>query len=256
MISVVLPTYNETPTIVEFLHNLMEVLDTWGEEYEIWVMDDASPDGTAQLVEDTYQEKTEVHVVRRTGIKGLGVAIEDGLGRVQGDKVVVMDSDFNHDARVVPYLVKLLSDFDVVVGSRFAPGGGMYSKFRHFGSFGINVILRIVLRTQIQDNLCGFFAIRKEGLQKLPRERIFWGYGDYFFRLLFFALRIPLRILEIPVVYQSRKGGESKTGLVKTSCRYLYEIFHLKYQYWQKPIPEAPPLEYRYKWPIRSKFED
>jgi dolichol-phosphate mannosyltransferase len=139
-----------------------------------------------------------------------------------------MDSDFNHDPQVVPMLVKYLADFELVSGSRFAPGGGMYSRWRQVGSFLMNLFARVVLQTQIQDNLSGYFAVRREVLEALPAPRIFFGYGDYYFRLLFHAQRRGTRILEVPVVYRSREGGGSKTPLLRTSLRYGFEILRLR----------------------------
>jgi dolichol-phosphate mannosyltransferase len=104
----------------------------------------------------------------------------------------------------------------------------MYNRSRQVGSFVMNLLARIVLQTQIQDNLSGYFAMRREALQRIPWERVFWGYGDYYFRLLFYVQRLRLRVLEIPVVYRSREGGGSKTPLFRTTMRYGLEILRLR----------------------------
>ena len=249
MVSVVLPTYNEAPTIGEFLRAVIEAAVFFDQPYEILVLDDNSPDGTAAVIEREFTGVDAVRVVRRTGARGLGVSVREGVERSRGDIVVIMDADFNHDPRVVPYMVRLLDVFDLVVGSRFAPNGGMPEEYRHFGSFGVNLVLRVVLRTQIQDNLSGFLAIRRPCLERLPFDRIFWGYGDFCFRLLFFALRVPLKIIEMPVVYGRRRGGSSKTSLAKTTARYLFEIVRLRVSYWNDPTPPTLPLFFQYDWP-------
>jgi len=77
-----------------------------------------------------------------------------------------------------------------------------------------------VLRTQVQDNLSGYFAMRRSDLLRLPANAIFFGYGDYYFRLLWHARRAGLRIVEVPVFYRSREGGSSKTPLLRTTWRY------------------------------------
>jgi glycosyltransferase involved in cell wall biosynthesis len=227
-VSVVLPTYNERESILRFLAELGVVLDGMKGPWEILVLDDASPDGTGALVETAYGADTGVRVVRRRGPRGLGFSIRDGLAAAAAPVVVVMDADFNHDPQVVPRLVKYLDDFDLVSGSRFAAGGGMYSRSRQAGSFLMNILIRVLLGTQIQDNLSGFFAARRVDLARLPAERIYWGHGDYYFRLLYHAQRRGLQVLEIPVVYRSREGGGSKTPLLRTATRYSSELVRFR----------------------------
>lgn len=241
MVSAIVPTYNEAPTIASFLSQLVQQLENVREPFEIWVVDDDSPDRTADAVSAAFDRDARIRLLRRPAPRSLGAAIRDGIERGSSDKVIVMDSDFNHDPRAVPYLLAYLDDFDLVIGSRFAAGGGMPDQHRHVGSFAINLFLRVLLRTQVQDNLSGFFAIRRDALLRLPFDEIFWGYGDYFFRLVFFGLRAPLRILEVPVVYGPRKGGTSKTSLLKTTCQYLYEIVKFRVRYLRPPMPDVMP---------------
>ena len=241
LVSVVVPTYNEAPSIATFLEQLREELCAAGEPFEICLVDDESPDGTARLVEERFGGDARVRVARRAGPRSLGLSVHHGLDLCRGERLVVMDADFNHDPRVVPYLAKYLDDFDLVIGSRFAPGGEMPDRRRHYGSFAINFFLRVVLRTQVQDNLSGFFAIRRAALAQLPANQIFWGYGDYFFRLVYFGLRAPLRILEVPVIYEPRRGGESKTPLLRTAVRYLGEIVRLRISQFRDVAPRTPP---------------
>jgi dolichol-phosphate mannosyltransferase len=225
---VILPTYNEGASILRVLDEMRAVLDGMAIAWELLVVDDASPDGTADRVEAIHAKDSRIRVLRRTGPRGLAVSLRDGLARAAGPIVVVMDADFNHDPQLVPRLVKYLEDFDLVSGSRFAAGGGMYSRSRQVGSFLMNILIRIVLQTQIQDNLSGFFAMRRSDLARLPGDRIFRGHGDYYFRLLFFAQRCGLRILEIPVVYRSREGGGSKTPLLRRAVRYSGELIRFR----------------------------
>ena len=227
-LSVVLPTYNEAGSIVRFLAEVLDVVGRIGLPAEVVVVDDASPDGTADLVASSYGGHATVRVLRRTGARGLAVSIRDGIDATTAERLVVMDSDFNHDPQLLPLLVKYLDDWDLVSGSRFAPGGGMYSRTRQLGSYLMNLFARIVLQTQVQDNLSGYFAVRRAALARLPAAIIFRGYGDYYVRLLFHAQRARLRILEVPVVYRSREGGGSKTPLVRTAVRYGAEILRLR----------------------------
>jgi dolichol-phosphate mannosyltransferase len=225
---VILPTYNESASILRVLHELVAVLEGTKESWEIVVVDDDSPDGTGDLVEGAHGEEGGVRVLRRRSPRGLAFSVRDGLESTAAPVVVVMDSDFNHDPRLVPLLVKYLEDFDLVSGSRFAAGGGMYSYSRQVGSFLMNLLIRLLLQTQIQDNLSGFFAARRHDLSRLPADRIFWGHGDYYFRLLYHAQRRGLRVLEVPVVYRSREGGSSKTPLLRTALRYTTELVRFR----------------------------
>lgn len=219
-LSLILPTFNERHAAPRLLHEIDSVLGASRIDYEALVLDDASPDGTADVVAEAFSGNGRVRVIRRHGPRGLAFAIREGIESARGDVIVVMDSDFNHDPRALADLLRPLDLVELVSGSRFAPGGGMYSFGRYAGSFVMNLFLRLVLRTQIQDNLSGYFAIRREDLLRLPADEIFFGYGDYYFRLLWYARRAGLRILEVPVVYRSREGGSSKTPLVRTTWRY------------------------------------
>jgi dolichol-phosphate mannosyltransferase len=225
---VVLPTYNEAASIARFLAELLEVLETLELPFEVIVVDDASPDGTARAVADAFGAREELRLWVRRGERGLAASIRDGLARAKADALVVMDADFNHDPQVLPLLVRLLHDFDLVSGSRFSPGGGMYSRVRYLGSLAMNLFARALLQTQVQDNLSGYYAIRRSALEALPWDAIFHGYGDYYLRLLLHAQRRGLRIVEVPVVYRSREGGGSKTPLLRTGWRYAREILRLR----------------------------
>lgn len=220
LLSLILPTYNEAVAAPRLLREIAAVLGAAELAWEALVVDDASPDGTADVVAAAFADQPAVRVIRRTGPRGLAFAIREGIEAARGDVVVVMDADFNHDPQALPALLGPLAQFDLVSGSRFAPGGGMYSRGRYAGSFVMNLFLRAVLRTQVQDNLSGYFAVRRADLQRLPAEAIFFGYGDYYFRLLWHARRAGLRIVEVPVVYRSREGGSSKTPLLRTTWRY------------------------------------
>jgi len=226
---VILPTYNEAGSIVRFLVELFDVLDRYAPSSEVLVIDDASPDGTADLIEKHFEGESRATVVRRAGRRGLAFSIRDGLVRARGKRLVVMDSDFNHDPQMLPTLLESLAACDIASGSRFVPGGGMYSPTRQLGSLTMNAFIAAVLQTRIRDNLSGFFAIRSERIRPLLRDDVFHGYGDYYFRLLWWAGRLGYRVLETPVVYRSREGGGSKTPLLRTSFRYAWSVLRFRF---------------------------
>jgi dolichol-phosphate mannosyltransferase len=229
MVSVVLPTYNEREGIGELVAEILAVAHRAGLDLEVLVVDDASPDGTAAHVESTFKGDPAVRVVVRRGERGLASAIYRGIREARGDIVVVMDSDGNHDPALLPLMVRCVEDFDVVIGSRYVLGGGMLtSRFRYWGSYAFNILIRIVLGLRIHDNLSGYLAFRPTLLRGLTPEAVFYGYGDYAIRLLHHVVRAGGRVLEIPTVYRFRKGGESKTRFSAYLWTYLASVFRLR----------------------------
>jgi len=228
-ISVILPTYNERGNIVPLIEELKVNLALLPEfDYELVVVDDDSPDGTGELVREKYGHDPRVKLFIRKGERGLATAIKHGILHSDGDIIVVMDTDFNHDPKMLPQMVKFLEYYDIIIGSRFTMGGGMEDKWRYRASFLYNLFLRGLLRTQIQDNLSGFFSIRREKLLQMDLDGIFRGYGEYFMRLLFLAWRKGYKMLEVPVFYQLRRHGKSKSRFLSMLRDYTITAFKLR----------------------------
>ena len=244
VVSVILPTYNERDNIIDLVEAIVCELEPIGARYEVLVVDDNSPDGTAQLVCDRFSLVTvgdnewrgalrsagHVRVVLRTKDKGLAKSIRHGLEVAEGRTLVVMDTDFNHDPAMIPQMVDLLRYYDLVIGSRFVMRGGMEDTLRYRLSFAYNIFIRGLFLTQIQDNLSGFFAVRQERLFQLAPifDKIFYGYGDYFIRLLLVAWRKGWKILEVPVFYILRRHGDSKTGFWRIFRDYTSAVLKLR----------------------------
>ncbi len=219
-VSVILPTYNERDNIVPLVSAIQQELGAAGISYEVIVVDDDSPDGTAASVREAFGTDDRMRLCVRTEGRGLATAIAHGVLQAQGDAVAVMDTDFNHDPALLPQMVRFLEYYDIIIGSRFTMGGGMEERWRYLASFIFNFFVRMILRTQVQDNLCGFFAMRRDKLLRMDIERIFRGYGEYFMHLLFLAWREDYTILEVPAFYRVRMHGESKS-----------RFFHMLYSY-------------------------
>jgi dolichol-phosphate mannosyltransferase len=243
-VSIILPTYNERDNICDLVDAIDLSLRPLGWGYEVLVMDDNSPDGTAGIVRQRYSLADDgsaplasdgpgrgilrLHV--RTSNKGLANSIRDGLERAVGRTLVVMDTDFNHDPAMIPQMVDMLRYYDLVIGSRFVMRGGMEDVWRYRASLFYNYFIRLLFQTQIQDNLSGFFAVRRDRLFELRArfDRIFYGYGDYFIRLLLMAWRSNWHILEVPVFYILRRHGDSKTGFWKILRDYTSAVIKLR----------------------------
>jgi len=229
-ISVILPTYNEKGNIVKLIKLIKKYLLNY--EKEILVVDDSSPDGTSDEVSKHFYNDQEVKIVIRKENKGLANSILDGIKQSAYNLIAVMDTDFNHDPAELELMVKLIRYTDIVVGARFVYGGGMYSAMRYYLSFAYNIFMRLLLGTRLNDNLSGFFIIKRSKLEKLNLKEIFYGYGDYFFRLLFFAQLVKLKIIEVPVYYRKRVYGKSKTNVPKIFYNYTIQMFKLFFKHY------------------------
>jgi len=229
LVSVILPTYNERDGIAELVAEIVAIARAARLDFEVLVVDDASPDGTAAHVEEAFHAEPTVRVHVRRGERGLASAIRRGIEQALGDLVVVMDSDGNHDPALLPLMVRCATDFDVVIGSRYVLGGGMLtSAFRYWASYAFNILIRIVLGLRIHDSLSGYLVFRRGVLDRLDADSVFHGYGDYAIRFLYHTVRGGGRILEIPTVYGFRKGGESKTRFFAYFWTYLASVFRLR----------------------------
>jgi dolichol-phosphate mannosyltransferase len=225
-ISIVLPTYNESGNIVDLLSTIDAIVQEEKLTAEILVVDDDSSDGTAQVVEKYRgQSSMPITCLVRKDERGLATAIKTGILQAAGDVIMVMDTDFNHDPIMIPQMVKFLEYYDLVIGSRFVKGGGMEDSQRYYYSLLYNIFVRLVLRMQIQDNLSGFFAIRREKLIAFNTDQIFLGYGEYFIRLLYSAHKKKYHILEVPVYYNLRRHGKSKSRFLTMVWQYSKCVF-------------------------------
>lgn len=223
-VSVLLPTYNEAENIVPLIDALRPLLP---EASEIVVMDDNSPDGTADLVRAHSQTLNDprIRVIQRLHHRGLTNSLREGIQSTHGKVVVWMDCDFSMPPEVIPVLLSNLDEgFHAVVGSRFVRGGSFKqhtegtpdSALAVFLSRAMNVAIQLFLDHSFKDYTSGFIAIRREVLDDVPLRG---DYGEYFIDLIFRALRKGYRVLEVPYTCIPRQRGVSKTG--QTLAQYL-----------------------------------
>jgi len=233
-LSVILPTFNEKESILLLITDILLILGNEGYEYEIVVVDDNSPDGTYDHILRNFSGDSRVRPLLRKNEKGLATAILHGIKNATGDRIVVMDTDFNHPPKLIPLLVKITDFFDIASGSRYIIGGGMeLSRARYIGSKLFNKFIHYTLGVKTTDNLSGFFAFKKEILEKTDPDSIFYGYGDYYIRFLYEMQKQKKFILEVPVVYEDRKGGLSKTNFKNEILRYTRTVFKIRFGQWK-----------------------
>jgi dolichol-phosphate mannosyltransferase len=230
--SIILPTYKEKENIVELIQAIFNTLEPDNLDFEIVVVDDNSPDGTAEAVRQKFGGNPQVKLLVRTQERGLATAIRYGLDHSTGNILVFMDTDFNHDPAIIPQMIKFLEYYDIIIGSRFVMAGGMEDRFRQFSSLVYNYAIRLLFGTPVHDNLSGFFSIYRDKLESMNLNQIYYGYGDYFIRLLMVAHKRGYNMLEIPVFYRLRLHGHSKTQFLSILTQYTRALLVLRLKLW------------------------
>jgi len=216
-VSVILPCYNEKGNIlpiIDAIHNELNFVS-----HEIIVIDDNSPDGTFLLVQQN--NIPFVKPVLRKSDPSLAKSIRRGIEEAGGNILVVMDSDFNHQPLYLPMMIKNMEFYDCVSGSRFVYGGKMEKEWKHIGSLLFNIWIRLLTRKNITDSLYGYFSIRRDVLEKLDYDKIFWGYGDYCIRLMFYLQQQKAKILQFPAENGKRFSGTGNKLLIKVFFQYV-----------------------------------
>jgi len=206
MISIILATYNERENIC---HTIASIFEHLGDDVEIIVVDDDSPDETWKLVEALGDPR--VVLIRRVATRGLASAFNRGIIESRGDIVGWMDADMCMPPSLLPAMVEKLTDYDICVGSRYAPGGvDDRTWLRVRCSRMINGLARFVFGYGIQDYDSGFVVLRRTVFDKV--SVIPTGYGAYFMEFLFTACRKGLTVYEMPYRFTDREHGQSKSA--------------------------------------------
>lgn len=211
-VAIILPTYNERENLVALVGQLL-ALEL---NLEIIVVDDNSPDGTGQLADEMAQRDARVHVIHRAGKLGLGTAYIAGFkyALARGaERIVTMDADFSHHPRYVPAVVALAEHYDVGIGSRYVPGGGVgetWGVHRRWLSRGANLFARTLLGLKAHDCTAGFRCYRREVLQSVELDRIFSNGYSFLIELMFRCQRLGYTFGETPILFENRRQGSSK----------------------------------------------
>jgi dolichol-phosphate mannosyltransferase len=208
---VVLPTYNEILNIEPMLRALRKVVP----QCHILVVDDNSPDGTADIASGLSKELGNIQVLRREQKSGLGGAYRAGfsLGLQDGfERFVEIDCDFSHDPNVLPTLLKAADNFDVVIGSRYVAGGTIprWALSRRLLSRGGNQYASLMLGLRVRDSTAGYRVYSSEGLRKIDYGSVSAdGYG-FQIEMTYRARLGGASITEVPISFTDRTAGESK----------------------------------------------
>ena len=206
-----IPTYNERENIDSILSAVLGLYPT----AHVLVVDDNSPDGTGTLVAERMSSEPRIHLMRRDGKRGIGSAYRAAFAwaveREYGH-VVVMDADGSHDPREVSRLLEASRVADVVVGSRYIPGGRIenWPLSRLALSSGANMLARLLVGRQVHDWTSGFKCYRREMLAALPFDRITSEGYSFQVEILFHCLRDGWKLQEVPITFVDRLRGRTK----------------------------------------------
>lgn len=212
-------TYNEKDNICPLLDTIFESVAGLG-DVDVLVVDDNSPDGTGRLVDEYISRDSRVHVLHRAGKLGLGSAVLDALGYAADhgyEYIVFLDGDFSHPPERIPDLLRGMEDHDIMIGSRYVPGGAIvgWDFKRKFMSAGINMFSRICLGIHAHDCSGNFRCLRVSKVASIPRETIRSQGYSFQEEFLFRCQQIGCRIGETPITFINRKHGKSNLNLAE-----------------------------------------
>jgi dolichol-phosphate mannosyltransferase len=211
----ILPTYNEAQNLEPMVNAVLPQLAHGGATPTLLVVDDASPDGTGKIADRLASERPEVRVLHRPTKDGLGRAYLAGFqAALDGgaDLILQMDCDFSHDPQDVPRLMEAAGSADVVLGSRYVPGGGVknWALRRRIQSRGGCAYARLILGIPVRDLTGGFKCWNRRALEALDFDGVdAHGYG-FQIEMTYRAIKAGLSVTEVPIVFHERREGQSK----------------------------------------------
>jgi len=208
----VLPTYNEAENIEAFVAAARDKLPA---SARVLIVDDNSPDGTGRIADRLAAAHESVEVLHRPYKEGLGPAYIAGFRRalaVGADLVLEMDSDFSHDPAYLPRMLEAAERADLVIGSRYVPGGGIgdWGALRRAISRGGSAYARLVLGVEVRDLTGGFKCFRCEVLEAIDLDSIEARGYAFQVEMTYRAIQLGFKVAEVPIVFRDRRAGTSK----------------------------------------------
>jgi len=208
---VIIPTYNELDNVQKLIPHIIEKYP----ELDILIVDDNSPDGTANYVEELSKSETRVKLIKREKKLGLGTAYVEGFKYMLTngyDAVIQMDADYSHDPKEIKNFLKKIKDYDLVIGSRYINGVRVinWPIRRLLLSYFANLYTRIITGMPIKDATGGFKCIKRNVIESINLDEIRSNGYSFQIEINFLAWRKKFKIIEIPIVYVERVQGSSK----------------------------------------------
>lgn len=223
MLSIIIPTYKERNSVCKTIKDIIKEIPK-SISYEIIVSDDDSPDKTWDFVQTTFKTNKNVKVLRRVNkVRGLSPAVIEAFSMAKGDYLLVMDADGQHDQKIIPKMLTAIKNNDIVIGSRFVPGGSVsgWSRKRIFVSKVAAFMAKPLLDNKVKDPMSGFFMIKKELFSKIKNKINPLGY-KILLEILFSSPKAA--VSEVSFRFGLREAGESKLGS-KVILEYLLMLF-------------------------------
>jgi dolichol-phosphate mannosyltransferase len=211
----ILPTYNEAENVEAVVRAALDRLATAGSAHTVLVVDDDSPDGTGRIADRLAEENDSVRVLHRPRKEGLGRAYLAGFAMALengAELVMEMDADFSHDPADIPRLIAAAGAADLVLGSRYVPGGGVtnWGLVRRILSWGGCAYARIILGVAVRDLTGGFKCFRREVLEALDLTQVHADGYAFQIELTYRAVKAGFTVTEVPIVFRERRVGQSK----------------------------------------------
>jgi dolichol-phosphate mannosyltransferase len=226
-ILVILPTYNEVGNIQE----IIPLIFAQAEEIEVLVVDDASPDKTAVVVEKMQEKNANLHLIKRQSKLGLGTAYVTGFRYALEngyDLIFEMDADFSHDPKEIPQFLKAIRNNDLVIGSRYIRGVNVvnWPMSRLLLSWMANQYTRVVTGLPLKDATSGYKCFRREVLETIDLDRIRSDGYAFQIEIDFIAWKKGYRVFEIPIIFIDRYVGVSKMnpGIVQEAAWMVWKL--------------------------------
>jgi dolichol-phosphate mannosyltransferase len=228
---VILPTYDEAENLERIVGAVLEHLSPSG---TVLVVDDNSPDGTGEIADRLAGSDGSVRVLHRARKEGLGPAYLAGFHLALdagAEQIIEMDADFSHDPAYLPRLIGAAENADLVIGSRYVPGGGVteWGQMRRFISRGGSAYARMVLDLPIRDLTGGFKCFRRATLEAIDLGAL--SAHGYAFQIetTYRVRRAGLRIVEVPITFEERRAGASKmTGSIVAEAMWRVPLLRLR----------------------------
>jgi dolichol-phosphate mannosyltransferase len=211
----ILPTYNEAENVEAVVRAALDQLGSVGIPHTVLVVDDSSPDGTGRIADQLAEQIDQVCVLHRPGKQGLGRAYLDGFAMAleNGAALIMeMDADFSHDPADIPRLIAAAGAADLVLGSRYVPGGGVenWGLVRRALSWGGCAYARLLLGVPVRDLTGGFKCFNRRVLEALDLSQVQAdGYG-FQIEMTYRAVQAGFTVTEVPILFRERRVGQSK----------------------------------------------
>jgi dolichol-phosphate mannosyltransferase len=208
---VVVPTFNEAENLPKLIPTILSL----GGHFEVLIVDDNSPDGTARLVQEMQKTEPRVHLIERPSKMGLGTAYVAGFKYAMQDDyafVFEMDADFSHDPAELPNLLAKAQRCDLVIGSRYISGVNVvnWPLKRLMLSYGANLYTRVITGMPVMDATSGFKCFNRRVLESINLDAVHSNGYAFQIEINFLAWRKGFRVCEIPIVFVDRRVGVSK----------------------------------------------